>query len=133
MHDCTLRACPWQYPHALHRSSARGSENLSFANVQYMAAVSGGAKAGMMTEQRVLETNPLLEAFGNAKTLRHESAIDGPPGLLPNWRMLAISVPIVTTREVIIITRLLIIAIGVLIIAISVLIIAISVLIIAIR
>jgi len=38
--------------------------------MQYLASLSGGAGV----EERVMATNPLLEAFGNAKTLRNDNS-----------------------------------------------------------
>ena len=38
--------------------------------MQYLASQSGGAGV----EERVMATNPLLEAFGNAKTLRNNNS-----------------------------------------------------------
>ena len=38
--------------------------------LQYLASISGGAGV----KERVLATNPLLEAFGNAKTLRNDNS-----------------------------------------------------------
>jgi myosin heavy subunit len=40
------------------------------ALLQYLASLSGGAGV----EERVMATNPLLEAFGNAKTLRNNNS-----------------------------------------------------------
>jgi hypothetical protein len=44
--------------------------------IQYLASVagtSGGATQGKL-EQQILQTNPLLEAFGNAKTIRNNNS-----------------------------------------------------------
>ena len=43
--------------------------------MQYIAEVSGQGSAGVeRVKHIILETNPLLEAFGNAKTLRNNNS-----------------------------------------------------------
>ena len=54
--------------------SGAGKTEATKIVMQYMAVVSGSKARGLQTEQRVLETNPLLEAFGNAKTLRNDNS-----------------------------------------------------------
>ncbi|EDV19560.1 uncharacterized protein TRIADDRAFT_51158 [Trichoplax adhaerens] len=41
--------------------------------IQYLAAVAGAAKGGEL-EAQLLEANPILEAFGNAKTIRNDNS-----------------------------------------------------------
>ncbi len=43
--------------------------------MQYIAEISGQGGAGVeKVKHIILETNPLLEAFGNAKTLRNNNS-----------------------------------------------------------
>jgi myosin-1 len=42
--------------------------------MRYMAAITGRAKDVARIKDQLLESNPILEAFGNAKTLRNENS-----------------------------------------------------------
>jgi len=42
--------------------------------MEYIAAVSSQAEGVVKVKQQILESNPLLEAFGNAKTLRNDNS-----------------------------------------------------------
>uniref|UniRef100_A0A1I7X1X8 Myosin motor domain-containing protein n=1 Tax=Heterorhabditis bacteriophora TaxID=37862 RepID=A0A1I7X1X8_HETBA len=40
-------------------------------HLRYFASIAGGRKGSTGIEDRVLATNPIMEAIGNAKTIRH--------------------------------------------------------------
>jgi len=42
--------------------------------MQYIAAVSGASGDVMRVKDVILESNPVLEAFGNAKTIRNNNS-----------------------------------------------------------
>jgi myosin I len=42
--------------------------------MQYIAAVSGKSEGVEKIKKVILESNPLLEAFGNAKTVRNNNS-----------------------------------------------------------
>lgn len=56
----------------LHLSGESGAGKTETAKIamQYLAALGGGG--GL--EDEILQTNPILEAFGNAKTLRNDNS-----------------------------------------------------------
>ena len=61
--------------------SGAGKTEATKIVMQYMAVVSGSKKKGLLTEQRVLETNPLLE-----ESSRHTYCIKPCPPILPRTR-----------------------------------------------
>lgn len=42
--------------------------------IQYLTSVAGAQGGGGQLEQQILRTNPLLEAFGNAKTIKNNNS-----------------------------------------------------------
>lgn len=54
--------------------SGAGKTEASKQIMQYIAAVSGNSKEMQRVKQIMLESNPLLEAFGNAKTVRNDNS-----------------------------------------------------------
>lgn len=61
----------WQPPScSLHCTTAGKTETTKRA-MKFLANLAGGPGR---VEERVLETNPVLEAFGNAKTLRNHNS-----------------------------------------------------------
>ena len=55
--------------------SGAGKTEAAKRLMQYIASVSGGSNSGIQhTKDMVLATNPLLESFGNAKTLRNNNS-----------------------------------------------------------
>ena len=55
--------------------SGAGKTEAAKRIMQYIASVSGGSNAAIQEiKEMVLATNPLLEAFGNAKTLRNNNS-----------------------------------------------------------
>ncbi|RDD37299.1 Unconventional myosin-Ib [Trichoplax sp. H2] len=54
--------------------SGSGKTEASKVVMQYIAAVSGKSKDVELVKEQLLQTNPLLEAFGNAKTHRNNNS-----------------------------------------------------------
>ncbi|CAJ1014094.1 putative Myosin head (motor domain) [Leishmania utingensis] len=54
--------------------SGAGKTEASKQIMQYISAVSGNTKDMQRVKRIILESNPLLEAFGNAKTLRNDNS-----------------------------------------------------------
>jgi len=54
--------------------SGAGKTEASKAIMNYISAVSGGGSSADSIKQMILESNPLLEAFGNAKTIRNNNS-----------------------------------------------------------
>jgi ABC-type dipeptide/oligopeptide/nickel transport system ATPase component len=54
--------------------SGAGKTEASKKIMQYIAAVSGATGDVMRVKDVILESNPLLEAFGNAKTIRNNNS-----------------------------------------------------------
>ena len=55
--------------------SGAGKTEAAKRIMQYIASVSGGSDSSIQViKQKVLATNPLLESFGNAKTLRNNNS-----------------------------------------------------------
>ena len=55
--------------------SGAGKTEAAKRIMQYIASVSGGGDSSIQqTKEMVLATNPLLESFGNAKTLRNNNS-----------------------------------------------------------
>ena len=42
--------------------------------MEYISAVSGGGEVAQKVKEVILQSNPLLEAFGNAKTVRNNNS-----------------------------------------------------------
>lgn len=54
--------------------SGSGKTEASKKIMQYIAAVSGNSKQIVKVKEQLLKSNPVLEAFGNAKTLRNDNS-----------------------------------------------------------
>jgi len=54
--------------------SGAGKTEASKLIMQYIAAVSGKSEEVVRVKDIILESNPLLEAFGNAKTVRNNNS-----------------------------------------------------------
>jgi myosin I len=54
--------------------SGAGKTEASKSVMQYIAAVSGNNPEVLRVKNIILESNPLLEAFGNAKTIRNNNS-----------------------------------------------------------
>ena len=54
--------------------SGAGKTEASKKVMEYIAAVSGSGEGVNQVKKVILESNPLLEAFGNAKTLRNNNS-----------------------------------------------------------
>jgi len=56
--------------HLFSGESGAGKTETAKIAMQYLAALGGGSGI----EYEILKTNPILEAFGNAKTLRNDNS-----------------------------------------------------------
>lgn len=54
--------------------SGAGKTEASKKVMQYVAAVSGSSEKVNQVKEKLLATNPVLEAFGNAKTTRNDNS-----------------------------------------------------------
>lgn len=69
----------WQYSYVntlYVRSGESGAGKTVAAKyiMSYIARISGGARRVQHIKDVILESNPLLEAFGNAKTVRNNNS-----------------------------------------------------------
>lgn len=54
--------------------SGSGKTESSKFIMQYIAAVTGKSKQVQRVKEQILESNPVLEAFGNAKTVQNNNS-----------------------------------------------------------
>ena len=71
----------WQYGESqnlinFHFSGESGAGKTVAAKfiMEYLSAVSGGGQTAEQVKEVILKSNPLLEAFGNAKTVRNNNS-----------------------------------------------------------
>ena len=65
--------CVFVYKYYSGESGAGKTVSAKFI-MNYLAKVSGGGHHVQQIKDVILESNPLLEAFGNAKTLRNNNS-----------------------------------------------------------
>ena len=63
-------------PHKFSFSGESGAGKTVAAKfiMEYLSAVSGGGQTAEQVKEVILKSNPLLEAFGNAKTVRNNNS-----------------------------------------------------------
>ena len=62
------------YHHLYSGESGAGKTVCAKFIMNYIAKVSGGGSSVQRVKDVILESNPLLEAFGNAKTIRNNNS-----------------------------------------------------------